>query len=308
LIGDPSGRKSERVLLSADQVAANVVGIKQDLQRVFQSVEGPPFVLVDNLDWYWNMSVVDFLRDVGKHFRVSAMLAKDSVKSRLESDSGISFTEFSYQVLQGYDFLHLYRDQGCTVQIGGSDQWGNITAGVDLIGRSLGRQNEVFGLTQPLLTTATGEKFGKSAGNAIWLNPARTSPYRLYQYLFNVADADVHRFLLMFTYRTVEELVAVLEQHRLRPEDRVAQKLLASDVTTMLHGSEGLSEALRASEVFFGRHAVSSLSAVEVLDVFHGVPRYNLSSARFGDLPSGRLPLLDLMVVSGIVSSKGKPV
>lgn len=299
LIGDPSGRSSERNLLSIEQVAANKVGIQADLQRVLASDR---MDLVDNADWYNGMSVVDFLRDVGKHFRVSAMLAKDSVRSRLESDQGISFTEFTYQVLQGYDFFHLHRQHGCSIQMGGSDQWGNITAGIDLISRVTGK-HEVFGLTTPLLTTATGEKFGKSAGNAIWLNPKRTSPFKMYQYLLNTADADVVRLLHLLTFRSLNEIDDAKRTHEASKEERLAQRLLAADVTRIVHGQTGLDHALKATDVFFGRQSLHTVQASELLDIFDEMPHYKLPKSLITS--STGLTLAELMVLAKVSSSKG---
>ncbi|KAJ2482580.1 tyrosyl-tRNA synthetase [Coemansia sp. RSA 2131] len=277
-IGDPSGRNTERVALDHQELATNVAGIEAQLIRFFDrgtqyaltripSLDPSslkPVRVLHNADWYKGLGVLDFLGTVGRHSRVGTMMARDSVKSRLQSMHGISFTEFSYQLLQAYDFWHLYHHYGCRVQLGGSDQWGNITAGTDLIHRLPGAQtlkvssesdntsDEAFGLTIPLLTTASGEKFGKSAGNAIWLDEARTSPFDIYQFFIKTADTDVERFLKMFTLLPLPQIAQTIEEHTRAPHNFIAQKLLAAEVTELIHGTQGVQQALCATQVLFG--------------------------------------------------------
>ncbi|KAJ2497698.1 tyrosyl-tRNA synthetase [Coemansia sp. RSA 1972] len=267
-IGDPSGRNTERTALDRDELAANVAGIEAQLVRFFArgtqyAVSRIPHLdpsllkpvrVLHNADWYTSLGVLDFLGTVGRHARVGTMMARDSVKSRLQSVHGISFTEFSYQLLQAYDFWHLYHHHKCRVQLGGSDQWGNITAGTDLIHRMHGPQpsGEAFGLTIPLLTTASGEKFGKSAGNAIWLDETRTSPFDIYQFFIKTADSDVERFLKIFTLLPLSRIAQVIEEHKGAPHTFIAQKLLAAEVTELIHGTQGVQQALCATEVLFG--------------------------------------------------------
>ncbi|KAJ1830387.1 tyrosyl-tRNA synthetase [Coemansia sp. RSA 2711] len=277
-IGDPSGRSTERVALDQDVLARNVAGIEAQLERFFaRGTEYAstriadldpstlqPVRVLHNADWYRGIGVLEFLGTVGRHARIGAMLARDSVKSRLQTPQGISFTEFSYQLLQAYDFWYLYHHHGCRIQLGGSDQWGNIIAGTDLIHRLPGAQplpmasrslddgDGAFGLTIPLLTTASGEKFGKSAGNAIWLDETRTSPFDIYQFFVKTADSDVERFLKMFTLLPLSRIARVVEEHRDAPENFAAQKLLAAETTELIHGKEGVQQALCATEVLFG--------------------------------------------------------
>lgn len=300
MIGDPSGRSSERQLLSRAQVDANVEAIKEQLARFLDfNVRSNPARLVNNADWLGPISMMDFLRDVGKHLSVNYMLAKDSVRSRLESENGISYTEFSYMLLQAYDFQHLYTHLGCTLQTGGSDQWGNIIAGVDLIRKAA--SGTVHGLVYPLITRADGTKFGKTADGAVWLSPKRTSPYRFYQFWLNTDDADVGRYLRFFTWlerHEIEELEQELEAH---PEQRRAQRVLAREVTRMMHGETALARAEQASQVLFGGE-LSGLSADDIQEIFADVPSSKVDSTFF---ENGGVPLLDVLVRSGLASSKG---
>ncbi len=251
MIGDPSGKSEERNLLSAEEIARNVERQKKQLSR-FLDFDGPsPAKLVNNADWIGKMSFIEWLRDVGKHFTVNYMLAKDSVKSRLGSEAGISYTEFSYMTMQAYDFLHLFDTEGCTLQVGGNDQWGNITAGIDLI-RKL-RAAPAYCLTCPLVTTSSGEKFGKTADNAVWLDPARTSPYLFYQYWINVDDRDVVRYLNYFTFLEADEIASLAESVKTKPQGRTAQKRLAWEVTALVHGDDAADKAKRESEHAFSR-------------------------------------------------------
>lgn len=301
MVGDPSGRSTERTLMTPDEIEANLAGIKAQLAAVLDfEVKSNPARLVNNADWLSKLDLLDFLRDTGKHFTINYMLAKDSVKSRLERDDGISYTEFSYMLLQSYDFQHLFETYGCRVQAGGSDQWGNIVAGVELVRRALGEQ--VHGLVYPLLTMADGSKFGKTAaGTSVWLSPERTSPYRFYQYWFNSDDNDVIDRLKTFTWLdepAIDELAHLVET---RPERREAQQRLAQEVTRMVHGESGLAKAEQASEVLFGGD-IAGLDGAEIEDIFADVPS---SSVNGGALDGDGLPLVDLLVETGIASSKG---
>src|SRR5467141_4951072 len=241
LIGDPSGKPGERPLLSKEEIRENVHRMRDQAARFLEFGAGPTAaLLLDNAKWLGSQGLIDFLRDVGKHFTVNIMLQKESVKARL--DAGISYTEFSYMLLQAYDFLHLFRKEGCTVQVGGSDQWGNITAGIDLIRRVEG--GEAHGLVAPLFTTATGAKFGKTEGGAVWLDPALTSPYTFYQFWMNTDDRDAERYLKLFTLLSQDEIKALLRSHDKDPSRREAQKRLAIEVTQMVHGIQACSSAV----------------------------------------------------------------
>lgn len=302
MVGDPSGRSAERNLLSVEALEANVAGIQKQLAR-FLDFDGSPTgaLLVNNFDWTGKFSFLEFLRDVGKHFPVNVMLGKDSVKQRLErTDSGLSYTEFSYMLLQAYDFVHLYEAFGCELQAGGSDQWGNITAGIDLGRRMLGAQ--LYGITSPLITKSDGGKMGKTASGALWLDPARTSPYQFYQYWINLADADVVAFLRYFTDLDQAEIAAVEAQHAAAPERREAQKRLACEITRIVHGEEGLASAQRATSVLFGAEIVD-LNDAELGDIFADVPSRELGRDR---LAGEGLPIVDALVESGLAKSKGE--
>lgn len=299
LIGDPSGKDSERQLLDEAQVEANVAGQREIFERVID-FDGPNgALLVNNADWIRKLSYIEVLRDVGKHFSVNMMIQRDSVRLRLESrEQGISYTEFSYMILQAYDFRHLYRTEGVTVQIGGSDQWGNIVAGVDLTRRT--DQAEVYGITAPLLTKADGGKFGKTETGAVWLTRKYTSPYAFYQFWINAADADVGRFLHVFSFRPQAELNEILAEHARDPARRVAQRALAEEVTKLLHGPEGLKEALAATEALFSGD-VSGLSLDAIEDAFAGAPK---SRHALSELSGDGKDILDLLVEAGVVKSK----
>ena len=275
MIGDPSGKSSERNLLSAEEIDKNVAGLRENLGR-FLDFEHPtaPAIVLNNADWLSTFSYIDFLRDVGKHFRLGTMLGKESVRARLASEAGMSFTEFSYQLLQAYDFLYLHDQHGCTLQVGGSDQWGNITAGTDFVRRLRGV--EVFGLTFPLLCDSSGEKFGKSEGNSVYLDAAMTSYYSFYQFFLRVADADVVKLLKIFTFLPPAEIEALADAVRSCPEERVAQKTLAEEVTRNVHGEHGLAVAVQASAVLFGA-PLDGLRADDLLGIFSDVPSTELS-------------------------------
>jgi tyrosyl-tRNA synthetase len=299
MIGDPSGRSDERNLLTPDQIAQNVASVQRQLERFLQFTGANPATIVNNHDWIGGMSFIDWLRDVGKYFTVNYMIAKESVKRRLESAQGISYTEFSYMTLQAYDFLHLFDQFACTLQVGGSDQWGNITAGMDLI-RKL-RQGTAYALTFPLVTTSAGEKFGKSAGNAMWLDPALTSPWDFYQYLVRQDDRDVIRFLNLFTFLPKERIDALTESVRTAPERREAQKVLASEVTRIVHGEAVAQEMARAAEIVY-HSEIKDLSDQTLAAVFASVPSTEVARA---ELDEG-LDLVGMLHRTGLAASKGE--
>ncbi len=300
VIGDPSGRSSERNLLTPDEIAANLGGIQQELAMILDfEVKSNPAKIINNGDWLYSIKMMDFLRDVGKHFTVNYMTAKDSVKSRIDRENGISFTEFSYMLLQAYDFLHLFDQEGCRMQTGGSDQWGNITAGVELI-RKL-RGEKAYGLVFPLITKADGSKFGKTAGGSVWLSAAKTSPYRFYQFWLNTDDADVVNYLRYFTWRApadVAELDAALLE---RPHLREAQRALAQDVTRMIHGETAVTKAEKAAAVLFGGD-LDGLDANDIRDIFADVPSSEVAKAEFD---GEGMAMVDLLALTGVEQSKG---
>ena len=282
MIGDPSGKSDERNLLDAETLTANVNGIKAQLARFldFSSAAQNPAQLVNNFDWMKDYTLIDFSRDIGKHITVNYMMAKDSVKKRLGSESqvGMSFTEFTYQLLQGYDFLHLYKNHNCTLQMGGSDQWGNITTGTELVRRKAA--GKAYAITCPLITKADGTKFGKTEGGNIWLDKARTSPYKFYQYWLNASDEDAENYIKIFTFLSREEIAALTEEHRANPHLRLLQKRIAEEVTLLVHSKEDLENAQRASQILFGKSTSEDLMQLDeatFLDVFEGVPQAQLS-------------------------------
>jgi len=301
MIGDPSGKTQERQLLDLDRIEENVAGIRRQLERFLDFDARPnPARIVNNADWLAKLDLMTFLRDTGKHFTVNYMLAKESVRRRLESEDGISYTEFSYLMLQSYDYLQLFDRYGCTLQLGGSDQWGNITAGCDLIRRLRGAR--VHGVVLPLVTTTAGVKFGKTEAGAVWLDAARTSPFRFYQFWLNTDDGDVGRYLRYFTFLDREAIEALEGRVRESPERREAQRELAREVTRLLHGDEGLARAERATSVLFGGD-LSELGVDEVLEVFDDVPSTELGRA---ELEGGGKPVTDLLVLAGLSASKGE--
>lgn len=301
LIGDPSGKSEERQLLSMEAIEANVAGIGAQLDRFLDFTGENAAKVRNNADWLGQWGLLEFLRDIGKHFSVNVLLSRDSVRQRLEErGQGMSYTEFSYTLLQSYDFLHLYDTEGCRLQIGGSDQWGNIVAGMDLT-RRLREGAETFGLTFPLVTKADGGKFGKTEAGTVWLSPERTSPYKFYQFWVNAPDADVVKFLRYFTFlerEAIEELAKSVEE---APERRAAQYKLAEEVTRWVHGEEELQKAIKASNALFGG-AIRGLDAATLEDVFSEAPSAERPRAELGE---GR-PLVEVLVDSGVVKSKGE--
>ena len=301
LIGDPSGKTKERQLLTHEQVEENLAGIKEQLSRFLDfDAAGNPARIINNADWLVPISMMEFLRDVGKYFTVNNLLAKEAIKRRLETDDGISFTEFSYPLLQAYDYLVLHDRHGCTLQMGGSDQWGNIVAGIDLIRRL--RSAKAHGLVFPLVTTAAGVKFGKTEAGAVWLDPKLTSPYRFYQFWLNTDDRDAIIYLKFFTWLSKAEIETLAESVRAEPEQRKAQRELAHHVTALVHGETELEKALRASEVLFGKE-ISGLSVQEILDIFADVPSTELERSK---LVGDSFTLGDALVVAGLAPSKGE--
>lgn len=301
MVGDPSGKSAERNLLTREQLAHNVACIKNQLSRLLDfNAAANPARLVDNADWTAPISFLDFLRDVGKHFSVNVMLAKDSVQSRLGSDSGISYTEFSYQLLQAHDFYVLRRDLNCELQIGGSDQWGNITAGTDLIRKKLGVQ--AWGWTFPLITKSDGTKFGKTEGGAVWLDPQRTSPYKFYQFFVNTEDAMVVTYLKKFTFLSRSQIEELEAKHAVNPGAREAHRALAREVTTIVHGASAAQDAIRASEIMFGG-GLEGITESTFNDVVGEVPTKEIEKTKLGG--SGA-PLVELLVHAGLSPSKGQ--
>jgi len=304
LIGDPSGKSAERQLQSKDVIAANARGIQRVLER-FLDFNHPtaPAQIVNNLDWMGPMSAIDFLRDVGKHFRIGSMLAKDSVRARMDASAeGMSYTEFSYQLLQGYDFYRLYKDHRCVLQLGGSDQWGNITAGTDLIRKLEGEGGHAFALTMPLITDARGEKVGKTQGKAVWLTEDRTPAFDFYQYWLRTEDADVVRYLKFFTFLPVPAIDALAAEHQRDPGQRVAQKRLAHELTALVHGADAADKAVAASAKLYAAGGLDHLddAAIDALAA-QGAPTITIDRAR---LDAG-WPVIDAVVETGLAKSKG---
>jgi len=283
MVGDPSGKSAERNLLDEATLAKNIAGVKGQLERFLdfnESTSENPAELVNNYDWMKNISLIDFVRDTGKHITVNYMMAKDSVKKRIsgENTEGMSFTEFTYQLFQGYDFYHLYKEKNCKLQMGGSDQWGNITTGTELIRRKA--QGKAYAITVPLVTKADGTKFGKTEGGNIWLDATRTSPYKFYQYWLNSSDEDSEKYIKIFTFLSKEEIDALVLEHKEAPHLRLLQKKIGEEVTTMTHGKEAYDNAIKASTILFGKatsDAIKSLDEQTFLDVFEGVPQASVS-------------------------------
>lgn len=300
-IGDPSGKTAERQLLSLEAIAHNIAAVKEQLKRLLDfEAKANPALLLDNADWTANVRYLDFLRDIGKHFSVNMMVAKESVKARMEDrECGISYTEFSYMLLQAFDFYHLCKNHDCELQIGGSDQWGNITAGIDLIRRKLGRQ--AYGLTQPLITNADGSKFGKTVAGAVWLSSAKTSVYRFYQYWIRTDDRDVVRYLKYFTFLSREEIESIEAQHHQKPESRVAHQALAMAVTAMVHGDAAAQEAKRASEILYGGE-IGDIGEATFTELAAEIPSAGIDRTL---LDGDGMALIDLTVKAGLYESKG---
>ncbi len=309
MIGDPSMKSQERKLLDVETLRHNQEAIRRQLAKFldFDSDAPNAAILVNNYDWMKDYGFLDFIRDIGKCITVNYMMAKDSVKKRLSGDSGqgMSFTEFSYQLLQGYDFLWLYRNKGCRLQLGGSDQWGNITTGTELI-RRLEGADDAFALTCPLITKADGGKFGKTESGNVWLDPARTSPYQFYQFWLNVSDADAEKYIKIFTVLPREEVEALVEQQRQDPGQRPLQKRLAKEITTMVHSAEEYEAAVEASQILFSNKAADSLRKIDertLLDVFAGVPQFEVSLQEIRD----GIQLADLLTDrAAVFPSKGE--
>lgn len=276
MVGDPSGKSAERNLLSNDVLQHNLECVQKQLEKFLDFSGDNAAEVVNNYDWFKEMGFLEFIRDVGKHITVNYMLAKDSVKTRLET--GMSFTEFSYQLVQGYDFYWLYNNKNCKVQLGGSDQWGNIVTGTELIRRK--SQGEAFAVTTPLIKKADGTKFGKTEGGNVWLDPNRTSPYAFYQYWLNASDEDAENYIRIFTLKSQQEIEALVSEHREAPHLRILQKALGEDITVRVHSREEYENALKASAVLFGKSATAELASIDertLLSVFEGVPQIKLS-------------------------------
>jgi tyrosyl-tRNA synthetase len=301
LIGDPSGKTKERPLLSKKEIEENIEGIKAQIEKFldFKAKENPA-KLVNNYDWLGEIKLVDFLREVGKHITVSYMLQKESVKNRIQREEGISFTEFSYMLLQAYDFLVLYDRENCVLQMGGSDQWGNITAGIDLIRKMRG--GRAYGLVFPLITTSSGVKFGKTEEGTVWLDPNLTSPFKFYQFWINTDDADVIRYLKYFTFLGEREIGELEESLKREPEKREPHRVLAREVTRMVHGEDAMRRAERASKVLFGEE-IKDLNSMEILEIFSDVPSREIPKERF---EGEGYPLVELLVDVGLFPSKGE--
>ena len=309
MIGDPSGKSAERNLLTEEVLAHNIKGIQKQLAKFldFESEAPNRAELVNNYDWMKEFSFLSFIRDIGKHITVNYMMAKDSVKKRFdpnENTDGMSFTEFSYQLLQGYDFLHLYRQKGLTLQMGGSDQWGNITTGTELIRRITG--GKAYALTCPLITKADGTKFGKSEGGNVWLDAEKTSPYKFYQYWINVSDEDAQRYIKIFTMLSREEIEQLISEHQAAPHLRVLQNKLAEELTTLVHGREELQKAQKASQILFGNSTsddLRQLDAKTFLEVFDGVPQAEVTRT---DIAAGLDMIAALSAKTGFIASNSE--
>ena len=309
MIGDPSGKSVERNLLTEEVLAHNIAGIKKQLAKFldFESTAPNRAELVNNYDWMKEFSFLSFIRDIGKHITVNYMMAKDSVKKRFdpnENTDGMSFTEFSYQLLQGYDFLHLYQEKNLTLQMGGSDQWGNITTGTELIRRIA--RGKAYALTCPLITKADGTKFGKSEGGNVWLDPEKTSPYKFFQYWINTSDADAERYIKIFTMLSKEEINSLIAQHAEAPHLRVLQNKLAEELTVLVHEREELEKAKKASQILFGNSTSADLRTLDektFLEVFDGVPQAEVSAA---DIAGGLDMIAILSAKTGFISSNSE--
>ncbi len=309
MIGDPSGKSNERNLLDEKTLRHNQAAVKKQLSHFldFDSTNNNAAVLVNNYDWMKEFTFLDFIRDVGKHITVNYMMAKDSVKNRISADAseGMSFTEFTYQMVQGYDFLHLYKNNSCTLQMGGSDQWGNITTGTELIRRVGGGKG--YAITCPLITKSDGSKFGKSEGGNVWLDANRTSPYKFYQYWLNTSDEDAEKYIKVFTFLNQSEIEALIKEHKEVPHERVLQKRLAEEITVLVHSEEDLENAIAASSILFGKSTsddLKQLNAKTFLDVFEGVPQAEISR---GALDGDGLDMIAALAAqTGFLNSNGE--
>ena len=307
MVGDPSGKSAERNLLDEASLQKNIEGVKAQLGRFldFNATENPA-ELVNNFDWMKDISLIDFVRDTGKHITVNYMMAKDSVKKRLSSESkvGMSFTEFTYQLFQGYDFYHLYKEMDCKLQMGGSDQWGNITTGTELIRRKA--QGKAYAITVPLVTKADGTKFGKTEGGNVWLDANRTSPYKFYQYWLNASDEDAEKYIKIFTFLDKEAIEALIIEHRETPHLRLLQKKIGEEVTIMTHGQEAFDNAIKASQILFGKSTSDDLKSLDeqtFLDIFEGVPQASVSKE---DIENGLDMIGALAAKTGFLNSNGE--
>ena len=307
MVGDPSGKSVERNLLDEASLQKNIEGVKAQLSRFldFNATENPA-ELVNNFDWMKDISLIDFVRDIGKHITVNYMIAKDSVKKRISSESkvGMSFTEFTYQLFQGYDFYHLYKEMDCKLQMGGSDQWGNITTGTELIRRKA--QGKAYAITVPLVTKADGTKFGKTEGGNVWLDAKRTSPYKFYQYWLNASDEDAEKYIKIFTFLDKKAIEALVAEHRETPHLRLLQKKIGEEVTIMTHGQEAFDNAIKASQILFGKSTSEDLKSLDeqtFLDIFEGVPQASVSKE---DIDSGLDMIGALAAKTGFLNSNGE--
>jgi len=307
MVGDPSGKSAERNLLDETTLLTNIEGVKAQLSRFldFDTAENPA-ELVNNFDWMKDISLIDFVRDTGKHITVNYMMAKDSVKKRLSSESkvGMSFTEFTYQLFQGYDFYHLYKEMDCKLQMGGSDQWGNITTGTELIRRKA--QGKAYAITIPLVTKADGTKFGKTEGGNVWLDAKRTSPYKFYQYWLNASDEDAEKYIKIFTFLDKETIESLIAEHRETPHLRLLQKKIGEEVTIMTHGQEAFDNAIKASQILFGKSTSEDLKSLDqqtFLDIFEGVPQASVSKE---DIENGLDMIGALAAKTGFLNSNGE--
>jgi tyrosyl-tRNA synthetase len=305
MVGDPSGKSEERNLLSESTLQHNLQGVKKQLEKFLDFDPSKPNAaeMVNNYDWFQHMNFLGFIRDVGKHITVNYMMSKDSVKKRIESENGISFTEFTYQLIQGYDFYWLYKNKNCKLQMGGSDQWGNIVTGTEMIRRIDG--GEAFAFTCPLMKKADGGKFGKTEKGNVWLDPAKTSPYQFYQFWLNASDEDSENWIKIFTLLPKEEIEALITEHKNAPHLRILQKRLAKEVTTFVHSQQDYEFAVKASEILFGNatnEVLKSLNEIQLLQVLEGVPTYDYSKA---SLQNG-IDVISLLADTGIFPSKGE--
>ena len=303
MVGDPSGKSKERNLLNAETLNHNVACVKKQLEKFLDFERGENAAeLVNNFDWFKNFSFLDFIRDVGKHISINYMLSKDSVKSRLET--GMSFTEFSYQLVQGYDFYYLNQHKNCILQLGGSDQWGNIVTGTELIRRKSG--NEAYAVTTPLIKKADGTKFGKTEGESVWLDPMKTSPYQFYQFWLNTSDADAPNYIRIFTLKTKKEIDEIISLHEVEPHVRLLQKALAEDITLRVHGEDDLANAILASKILFGNSTTAELMEInerDFLTIFEGVQQVDIPKI---ELENGLTIVDALSSKSGFLSSNGE--